>query len=131
MANIHNFISKELPDGYQTMVGERGVKLSGGEKQRVAIARMLIKNPAILVFDEATASLDTKSEKLIQDEIKNLSRGNITTIVIAHRLSTIIDFDKIIVMDKGQIVEQGTHKELIGKRGLYLRLWQAQGKDNE
>lgn len=128
MANIHNFISRDLPAGYETMVGERGVKLSGGEKQRVAIARMLIKDPAILIFDEATASLDTKSEKIIQQEIEKLSKGNITTIVIAHRLSTIVDFDKIVVLEKGKIVEQGNHNELLDKKGVYYNLWQAQSK---
>lgn len=128
IANIHEFIS-ELPDGYDTVVGERGVKLSGGEKQRVAIARMLIKKPAVLVFDEATASLDTKSEKIIQQAIKDISQKNITTIVIAHRLSTIVDFDKIVVLDKGRIVEEGTHEALLKKRGVYFSLWQAQNKE--
>ncbi|KKW06744.1 MAG: ABC transporter related protein [Candidatus Moranbacteria bacterium GW2011_GWE1_49_15] len=129
MANIHDFIAKELPEGYGTIVGERGVKLSGGEKQRVAIARMLLKNPAVLVFDEATASLDTKSEKMIQEEIKRLSQGNITTIVIAHRLSTIVDFDKIVVLENGAIVEEGNHEELLRKKGVYYSLWQAQSKN--
>ncbi|MDD5396740.1 MAG: ABC transporter ATP-binding protein/permease [Candidatus Moranbacteria bacterium] len=128
MANIHDFISHDLPDGYQTVVGERGVKLSGGEKQRVAIARMLIKNPSILIFDEATASLDTKSEKIIQQEIEKLSKGNTTTIVIAHRLSIIVDFDKIVVLEKGKIVEQGNHSELLEKQGVYYNLWQVQSK---
>lgn len=128
MANIHDFILNELPEGYETMVGERGVKLSGGEKQRVAIARMLVKKPCILVFDEATASLDTKSEKMIQEEIEKLSKGNTTTIVIAHRLSTIVDFDKIIVLEKGKIVEQGNHEELLSKKGVYYSLWQVQSK---
>lgn len=131
MANIHDFISKELPEGYKTIVGERGVKLSGGEKQRIAIARMLIKKPSFLVFDEATASLDTKSEKIIQEEIKKLSKGNITTIVIAHRLSTIVDFDKIVVLKSGRIVEEGKHEELLRKKGIYFGLWQAQSKGTE
>lgn len=131
MANIHDFISKDLPNGYETIVGERGVKLSGGEKQRVAIARMLLKNPAILVFDEATASLDTKSEKMIQDEISRISKGGITTLVIAHRLSTIADFDKIVVMDRGEIAEEGNHEELLVKKGIYHDLWEAQKKSSE
>ena len=89
---------------------------------------MLIKDPVILIFDEATASLDTKSEKIIQEEIEKLSKGNITTIVIAHRLSTIVDFDNIVVLEKGKIVEQGNHKELLAKKGVYHSLWQAQSK---
>jgi ATP-binding cassette subfamily B protein len=130
MASIHSFISKELPDGYETIVGERGVKLSGGEKQRVAIARMLIKNPEILIFDEATASLDTKSERIIQQEIEKISKGNTTTIVIAHRLSTIVDFDNIIVLEKGKIVEQGNHSQLLEKKGVYCNLWEIQSKSS-
>jgi ATP-binding cassette subfamily B protein len=131
MANIHDFISNDLPDGYETIVGERGVKLSGGEKQRVAIARMLVKNPCFLIFDEATASLDTKSEKIIQEEIEKLSKGNTTTIVIAHRLSTIVDFDMIVVLEKGKIVERGNHQELLAKKGVYFNLWQVQSKGSE
>ena len=127
-ANIHDFIERELPDGYDTIVGERGVKLSGGEKQRVAIARMLLKNPPILVFDEATASLDTKAEKVIQESIQQISGEGKTTVVIAHRLSTIIDFDRIIVFDAGKIVEEGTHAELLEKDGRYAELWKLQGK---
>lgn len=130
MANIHDFIANDLPDGYDTVVGERGVKLSGGEKQRVAIARMLIKSPSILIFDEATASLDTKSEKVIQQAIEKLSKENITTIVIAHRLSTIIDFDKIVVLDKGKVAEEGTHQELLDRKGVYYGLWEVQSKNN-
>jgi len=126
VANIHDFIVNDLPDGYDTVVGERGVKLSGGEKQRVAIARMIIKDPCILVFDEATASLDTKSEKIIQEAIKNLSKGGRTTVVIAHRLSTIVDFDKIIVMSQGKIVEEGRHNDLLKKGGAYASLWRSQ-----
>jgi ATP-binding cassette subfamily B protein len=131
MANIHDFIANDLPDGYQTVVGERGVKLSGGEKQRMAIARMLIKNPEVLIFDEATASLDTKSEKIIQQEIEKLSKGDIATIVIAHRLSTVVDFDEIIVLEKGKIVERGNHKQLLEKNGVYFALWQAQSKGED
>lgn len=126
-ANIHDFIV-DLPQGYETAVGERGVKLSGGEKQRVAIARMLLKDPPILLFDEATSSLDSKSEKMIQEAIKNISQGGRTTIVIAHRLSTIVDFDKIIVMDKGEVIEEGTHKELLESCGTYQKLWSIQNK---
>lgn len=129
-ANIHDFILT-LPKGYDTEVGERGVKLSGGEKQRVAIARMLLKNPPILLFDEATSSLDSKSEKMIQEAIKDISKSGRTTIVIAHRLSTIVDFDKIVVMDDGVIVEEGTHKELIDARGTYQKLWSIQSKKQE
>lgn len=131
MANIHDFIANDLSDGYQTVVGERGVKLSGGEKQRMAIARMLIKNPEVLIFDEATASLDTKSEKIIQQEIEKLSKGDIATIVIAHRLSTVVDFDEIIVLEKGKIVERGNHKQLLEKNGVYFALWQAQSKGED
>lgn len=126
IANVHDFIVNELPDGYDTIVGERGVKLSGGEKQRVAIARMIIKDPCILIFDEATASLDTKSEKIIQEAIKDISAGGRTTLVIAHRLSTIVDFDKIFVMAHGKIIEEGNHKELLEKNGVYARLWRSQ-----
>ena len=127
VANIHDFI-ESLPNKYATEVGERGVKLSGGEKQRVAIARMLLKDPPILLFDEATASLDSKSEKMIQDSIKSLSHEGRTTIVIAHRLSTITDFDKIIVMKDGKVIEEGTHKELLKSCGTYQKLWEIQNK---
>ncbi|PJE64312.1 MAG: hypothetical protein COU90_02575 [Candidatus Ryanbacteria bacterium CG10_big_fil_rev_8_21_14_0_10_43_42] len=127
IAHIHEFI-ETLPEQYNTRVGERGVKLSGGEKQRVAIARMLLKDPPILLFDEATASLDSKSERLIQDSIAALSHEGRTTIVIAHRLSTIVDFDKIVVMADGAVIEQGTHKELLQECGAYQRLWSTQNK---
>lgn len=130
IANIHDFITS-LPNGYETVVGERGVKLSGGEKQRVAIARILIKDPKILVFDEATASLDTKSEKIIQEAINKISQGGRTTIVIAHRLSTIVDFDKIIVLDQGRVAEEGTHQELMAKNGIYAKLWLTQSQAGE
>lgn len=130
IANIHDFIAS-LPNGYETVVGERGVKLSGGEKQRVAIARILIKDPKIMVFDEATASLDTKSEKIIQEAINKISQGGRTTIVIAHRLSTIVDFDKIIVLDQGRVAEEGTHQELMARNGIYAKLWLTQSQTGE
>lgn len=124
LANIHEFI-QSLPEKYATVVGERGLKLSGGEKQRVAIARTLLKNPRILVFDEATSSLDSKSEQVILESLRNAA-VNHTTLVIAHRLSTIVDADLIIVMEKGRIQEQGTHIELLEKRAIYYSLWSLQ-----
>ncbi len=123
-ASIHDFI-ESLPDGYQTMVGERGLKLSGGEKQRVAIARTLLKNPAILIFDEATSALDSKSEQAIQAQLKEIAKDR-TTLVIAHRLSTIADAQQIIVLDHGRIVERGTHGSLLAARGLYQQMWERQ-----
>jgi ATP-binding cassette subfamily B protein len=123
-AGIHDFIMT-LPDAYLTEVGERGLKLSGGEKQRIAIARCLLKKPKILIFDEATSALDTKTERAIQENLKSLST-NITTLIIAHRLSTIVDADQIIVLDKGTILEQGTHETLLLKQGKYTHLWQQQ-----
>jgi ATP-binding cassette subfamily B protein len=124
MANAHEFIS-ELPHGYETMVGERGVKLSGGQRQRVAIARAMLKNAPILVLDEATSALDSESEVLIQDALWKLMEGR-TAIVIAHRLSTIQKMDRIIVLDGGQIVEQGSHKDLLHANGTYAKLWAHQ-----
>jgi len=125
-AQIHDFIAA-LPLGYETKVGERGLKLSGGEKQRVAIARTLLKNPAILILDEATSALDSVTEREIQSALDNVSKDR-TTLVIAHRLSTIVNADKIIVMNEGTVTEQGTHKQLLKKDGLYVKLWKQQAK---
>lgn len=125
LAHCHEFIS-QFPRQYETLVGERGVKLSGGERQRVAIARAILKNAPILVLDEATSSLDSESERFIQDALKNLMKGK-TTIVIAHRLSTIMQMDRIVVIEGGQIVEEGKHKELLKvKQGVYQKLWEIQ-----
>jgi ATP-binding cassette subfamily B protein len=123
-ANIHDFIM-ELPARYETIVGERGYRLSGGEKQRLALARVILKDPRILVLDEATSSLDSESEALIQDALKRVMADR-TSIVIAHRLSTILSADMIVVMNRGQIVERGTHVELLAKGGLYARLYETQ-----
>jgi len=123
-AHIHDFI-QSLPAGYETMVGERGLKLSGGEKQRVAIARALLKDPRILIFDEATSALDSKSEKAIQAELERISKGR-TTLVIAHRLSTVMDADQIVVLAQGRIVERGSHRELLAGGGEYARMWALQ-----
>ena len=110
------------------MVGERGLKLSGGEKQRVAIARAILKRPAILIFDEATSALDSKSERAIQDELRHVARDR-TTLVIAHRLSTIVDAQQILVMDHGRIVERGTHRELLAQQGIYAQMWALQQQE--
>ena len=123
-ANIHQFIT-ELPDGYDTVAGERGYRLSGGEKQRVALARVILKDPRILVLDEATSHLDSESEALIQDALKRVMAGR-TSIVIAHRLSTILAADLILVMDRGQIVERGTHEDLLALNGVYTQLYETQ-----
>ena len=123
-ACIHDFI-ESLPDGYNAMVGERGLKLSGGEKQRVAIARTILKNPAILVFDEATSALDSHAEQAIQAQLKDIARDR-TTLVIAHRLSTIADAEQILVMSQGRIVERGSHAALLAKQGLYADMWERQ-----
>jgi len=123
-ADIHDFITI-LPDGYETIVGERGLKLSGGEKQRVAIARTILKNPKIFFFDEATSALDTSTEKEIQKNLENVSKGK-TTLIIAHRLSTAANADNIIVLDRGAIIEQGTHESLLLEKGKYFEMWGKQ-----
>jgi ATP-binding cassette subfamily B protein len=126
-AHIHAFV-ESLPDKYDTRVGERGLKLSGGEKQRVAIARTLLKSPPILVFDEATSALDSKTEKAIQAELRDLATDH-TTLVIAHRLSTVMDAEQILVIDQGRIAERGTHDELLARGGLYAHLWSLQQQE--
>ena len=133
---FHLFVEREsntpkigtLPDGYATQVGERGLKLSGGEKQRVAIARVLLKNPPLLILDEATSSLDSISEQAILDAL-NAVKNQRTTLVIAHRLSTVRDAHSILVMDQGEIVESGSHSELLAKNGYYAKLWLQQQQD--
>ena len=129
LARIHDFVMS-TPDGYQTRVGERGLKLSGGEKQRVAIARMILKDPAIMLFDEATWALDTHTEREIQESLRDVSM-NRTTLVIAHRLSTVVDSDEIIVLDGGRIVERGRHDELLSRGGAYAAMWRKQQESNE
>jgi len=124
LAAIHDFIL-QLPEGYNTIVGERGLKLSGGEKQRVAIARALIKKPKLIVFDEATSSLDSETEKDIQASIRQVAKG-ISTLIIAHRLSTVIDADEILVLAKGEIVERGSHQNLLQLKQRYAKMWQRQ-----
>ena len=126
-ANSHNFIMR-MPDAYDTVIGDRGIKLSGGEKQRIAIARALFKDPPILILDEATSQLDTESERLVQEAINRLM-ANRTVFVIAHRLSTVEHADTIVVLDGGRIIETGDHKELLGKSGMYKRLYELQFRD--
>ncbi|GAB7125804.1 ABC transporter ATP-binding protein/permease [Silvimonas sp. JCM 19000] len=128
-AHIYDFIMS-LPQGFETTVGERGLKLSGGEKQRVAIARTILKNPPILIFDEATSALDSRTEKAIQAELRAIAASR-TTLVIAHRLSTIADADQILVMDHGRIIERGTHADLLAAHGAYARLWQLQQHEQQ
>jgi ATP-binding cassette subfamily B protein len=129
LAHLEDFIA-QLPKGSATVVGERGLKLSGGEKQRVAIARTILKRPPILVFDEATSSLDSKSERSILSALQEISQGH-TSMVIAHRLSTIVDADRIVVLDQGSLVEQGSHAELLAFKGRYFELWNAQLRAND
>jgi ATP-binding cassette subfamily B protein len=124
LANADEFISK-MPDGYDTLVGERGLKLSGGQRQRIAIARAILKDAPILVLDEATSALDSESEALIQDALEKLMKGR-TSIVVAHRLSTIASLDRIVVLEDGKIIEQGSHAELLEKHGAYDHLWSRQ-----
>ena len=127
LANIHDFI-EQLPQQYDTVVGERGLKLSGGEKQRIAIARAVLKNPRILIFDEATSSLDSQSENVILNAMQEVTQG-VTTLVIAHRLSTVVDADTIYVLDKGELVESGSHRELLAQQGMYARMWTLQQEE--
>ena len=129
LAQVHDFVLR-MPDGYDTMVGERGLKLSGGEKQRVAIARTILKNPRILILDEATSALDTRTEQEIQQALR-LVAANRTTLVIAHRLSTVVDADEILVLQEGEVTERGTHNQLIAQAGLYAQLWQRQSEAME
>ena len=129
MANVEEFVL-DLPDSYDTVIGENGASLSGGQKQRLAIARAVLKNPSILILDEATSALDTVSEYLVQDALDKLMQGK-TTIIIAHRLSTIKNADVIVVLDHGKIVQQGSHDELMAQDGIYRDLYQTQSKMNK
>ena len=128
-AQIHDFIQR-LPHGYETAVGERGLKLSGGEKQRVGIARTLLKNPPILLLDEATSALDSETEHEIQDALRQAGKGR-TVLTIAHRLSTVAEADRIVVLEQGEVVEQGTHDDLLARNGRYAQLWQRQQSEGE
>ena len=127
LAHLAEFIAV-LPEGSDTIVGERGLKLSGGEKQRVTIARTILKQPPILVFDEATSSLDSQSERSIMSALQEISKDH-TSLIIAHRLSTVVNADKIVVLHQGALVEQGTHDQLLDKKGRYFDLWTAQLRD--
>ena len=129
LARVHDFIVSQ-PEGYQTVVGERGLKLSGGEKQRVAIARTILKEPRILMFDEATSALDTRTEREIQASLAEVTEGR-TTLVIAHRLSTVVDADEILVLEDGQIVERGGHANLLTRGGRYAEMWHRQQEATE
>jgi ABC-type transport system involved in Fe-S cluster assembly fused permease/ATPase subunit len=129
LAQVHDFVLK-LPEGYDTRVGERGLKLSGGEKQRVAIARTILKDPRILVLDEATSALDSRTEQDIQAALNAVSHRR-TTLVIAHRLSTVVDADEIIVLDDGLVAERGSHAALLAKGGLYARMWALQATEHD
>ena len=129
VAHIADFIAR-LPNGWETTVGERGLKLSGGEKQRVSIARTLLKQPPILVFDEATSALDSRTEKAMQAELAEIARDH-TTLVIAHRLSTVIDADEILVLDHGRIVERGTFRELLAADGRFAEMWRLQQEQQQ
>ncbi|MBI3505474.1 MAG: ABC transporter ATP-binding protein/permease [Proteobacteria bacterium] len=129
LARIHEFVLS-LPDGYKTRVGERGLKLSGGERQRVSIARTILKRPKLLVFDEATSALDTRTEKAIQESLRQISAG-VTTLTIAHRLSTVVDADQIVVLEKGRVVERGTHGDLLAADGVYAQMWRRQLETRE
>jgi ABC-type transport system involved in Fe-S cluster assembly fused permease/ATPase subunit len=129
MAHIHTFI-ENLPQGYDTVVGERGLKLSGGEKQRVAIARVILKKPKVLVFDEATSSLDSHSEQAILSALDEVAQNH-TTMVIAHRLSTIVDADMILVLEEGRVVEQGKHQDLLQQHGIYAQMWALQQEERK
>jgi ATP-binding cassette subfamily B protein len=128
-AAIHDFV-RDLPDGYDAMVGERGLKLSGGEKQRVAIARTLLKDPPILILDEATSALDSRTEAAIQQTLHDVAARR-TCIVIAHRLSTVVDADQIVVLDEGRVAERGTHAQLLRRNGLYAEMWARQQSERE